>query len=58
MSMEPVSPRSLGGSVGDLWGQWACSTGVEHSVGAYCVCLPASLTASLMCGGPRCRPMF
>lgn len=38
--------------MGDLWGQWACSTGVEHSVGAYCVHLTASLTASLMRGAP------
>ena len=44
--------------MGDLWGQWACGTGAEHSVGAYCVRLTASLTASLMRGVPRCRPMF
>ena len=44
--------------MGDLWGQWACGTGGEHSVGAYCVRLTVSLTASLMRWGPRCRPVF
>lgn len=36
----------------DLWGLRARGTRVEHSAGAYCVCLVVLLTASLMDGGP------